>query len=65
MRAIGPSAPEISTQVAPWTSAETSDFSDPESQRVLGVMAPDVAYELGRQAAQEFVAELNAQQVSA
>ena len=35
-----------------------ADFSDPESQRVLTAAARAVAYELGRNAAREYFAEL-------
>lgn len=33
---------------------QPADFSDPESQRVLGAAAREVARELGRQAAREW-----------
>lgn len=39
-------------------SVQPTDFSDPESQRVLTVAARAVARELGREAAREYVAEL-------
>src|SRR5262249_30192442 len=47
------------------TGAQAADFSDPESQRTLSSAALAVAYELGREAAREYLAELNAHQGSA
>jgi hypothetical protein len=41
------------------------DFSDPESLSVLEAASLAVAYELGREAAREYLAELNAHQGSA
>jgi hypothetical protein len=39
-------------------SAQGTDFSDTESQRVLSAAAHAVARELGREAAREYFAEL-------
>jgi hypothetical protein len=43
------------------TPTQSLDFCDPESQRVLSAAARVVAYELGREAAREYFAELLAQ----
>ena len=49
------SAPASLKLVAP---AQSADFTDPESQRVLSAAARAVARELGRQAAREHFAAL-------
>jgi hypothetical protein len=52
-----PSARRALTQVDT-KLVQTADFTDQESQRVLRVVVCAIARELGREAAQEYFAEL-------
>lgn len=48
----------VASPPIPNPSANQADFSDPESQRLSAAAAPTVAYQLGPEAACEYLAEL-------